>query len=236
MSLGIFSFFATYTICIVLGIAKAVRSGERFDSLTSVVILFGYSIPGFVLAVLLIVFFGPGDQHILELIPVDGGLTSSTVEGYQDWSLWTKFLDYLHHLAAPILCMSVGGFAVLTILTKNTILEEIHKLYAVAARARGLSERKVLYKHVLRNAMIPLVTGFPSSFLTMFFTGSLLLEKIFNLNGLGLLSYNAVMSRDFPLMIGSLFIFTILKLIGILLTDVTYVLVDPRISFEKAEG
>lgn len=235
ISLGAWSFAITYPICILLGIAKAVRNGSRFDSLTSAIILVGYSIPGFVLAVLLIVLFGPGEGHLVELIPI-AGLTSAGDPGYAELSTMAKILDYLHHLAAPILCLSIGSFAVLTMLTKNSLLEEIHQLYAVAARARGLSERKVLYKHVLRNSLIPLVTGFPSTFLFMFLTGSLLIEKIFSLDGLGLLSYSAVMERDFPVIMGSLFIFTLLKLVGQLLTDVAYVIVDPRISFEKGQA
>ena len=231
-SLGIFSFLITYTICILLGIAKAVRNGTPFDTMTSVVILFGYSIPGFVLAVLLIVYFGPGDKHIIDLIPLSG-LTSSALPGYANWSLWRKVADYLHHLAAPLLCLSIGSFAVLTMLTKNSILEEIHQLYAVAARARGLSEKKVLFKHILRNSLIPLITGFPSSFLMMFFTGALLIEKIFSLDGLGLLGYSSIMDRDFPVIMGSLFIFTLLGLSATLIRDICYVIVDPRITYDK---
>lgn len=231
ISLGLWSFLITYPVCVLLGIAKAVRNGTRFDAWTSALILLGYSIPGFVLAVVLIVLFGPGEGHLVELIPI-AGLTSQGEPGYEELSALARILDYFRHLAAPILCLSVGSFAVLTMLTKNSVLEEIHQLYATAARARGLSERKVVYKHVLRNALIPLVTGFPSTFLMMFLTGSLLIEKIFSLNGLGLLGYTAVMERDFPVIMGSLFIFTLLGLIGQLLTDVCYVLVDPRIHFE----
>ncbi|MFH1428436.1 MAG: ABC transporter permease subunit [Candidatus Margulisiibacteriota bacterium] len=236
MSLGVFSFFAVYLICIILGIAKAVRNGARFDTVTSFIILLGYSIPGFVLAVLLVVYFGPGEGHILNIVPLDGGLTSIGTAGYESWSIGKKALDYFHHLWAPTVCLSLGSFAVLTILTKNSILEHMHQLYALAARARGLSEKKVLYKHVLRNSLIPLITGFPSGFLAMFFTGSLLIEKIFGLNGLGLLGYTSVIERDFPVVMSSLFIFTILGLLGQLLTDISYVIVDPRISFEGSRG
>ena len=232
ISLGVFSFFITYICCIILGIRKAVCNGESFDIWTSLLIILGYSIPGFVLAIFLIVFFGPGDSHLIQIIPLDGGLTSHGSSGNADLNWLQRVLDYLHHLIAPVLCLSIGSFAVLTILTKNSILENMHSLYATAARARGLSESKVLYKHVLRNALIPLITGFPAGFLAMFFTGSLLIEKIFGLNGLGLLGYTAVMERDFPVIMGSLFIFTILGLVGRLLTDISYVLVDPRISFE----
>ena len=235
ISLGFWSFLITYPVCIILGITKAVRNGTRFDSATSALILLGYSIPGFVLAVLLIVLFGPGEGHLIELIPISG-LTSEGSAGYADLSAIGRILDYFHHLIAPIICLSVGSFAVLTMLTKNSLLEEIHQLYAVAARARGLSENKVIYKHVLRNSLIPLVTGFPSTFLMLFFGSSLLIEKIFSLNGLGLLSYSAVMERDFPVIMGSLFIFTLLGLIGQLLTDICYVLVDPRIHFDRGQA
>jgi microcin C transport system permease protein len=235
ISLGVFSFFITYTVCVILGIAKAVKHGTPFDSFTSMIILVGYSIPGFVLAVLLIVLFGPGESHIIDLIPISG-LTSYGLPGYDSWSVWHKILDYLHHIVAPIICLSIGSFAVLTMLTKNSVLEEVHKLYAVAARARGLSERKVLFRHIFRNSLIPLVTGFPASFLAMFFTGSLLIEQIFSLNGLGLLSYTSVIERDFPVIMGSLFVFTTLGLVANLLRDVCYVIVDPRISFEKGQS
>ena len=200
---------------------------------SSVIVLIGYSVPGFVLAVLLLVLFGPGEGHIVELIPL-AGLTSGSVEGYESWSAWAKFVDYLHHLVAPIICLTIGSFAVLTMLTKNSMLEEVHKQYVLTARAKGLSERVVIGKHVLRNALIPLVTGFPSGFLAMFFAGSLLIEQIFSLDGLGLLSYTAVIERDFPVVLGSLFVFTILGLVGQLLTDICYVIVDPRISFDES--
>jgi microcin C transport system permease protein len=232
-SLGVISFFLTYFVCILLGIVKAVHHGSRFDVFSSVIVLIGYSVPGFVLAVLLLVLFGPGDGHIVELIPL-AGLTSSGLEGYESWTAWQKFLDYLHHLVAPIICLTIGSFAVLTMLTKNSMLEEIHKQYVLTARAKGLSERNVIVKHVLRNALIPLVTGFPSGFLGMFFAGALLIEQIFSLDGLGLLSYTAVIERDFPVVLGSLFVFTILGLVGQLLTDICYVIVDPRISFDES--
>lgn len=234
-SLGISSFFMAYTICIILGIAKAVRHGSRFDTVSSIIVLLGYSAPGFVLAIFLIVFFGPGDGAIAHLIPLSG-LTSAGAPGYEDWTLWHKFTDYLHHLAAPLFCYVVGSFATLTMLTKNAILEEMQKQYVLTARAKGLSEKTVLFKHVLRNSLIPLVTGFPIGFLAMFFSGSLLLEQIFTLDGLGLLSYQAVIQRDFPIVMGSLYIFTLMALIGQLLTDISYVIVDRRISFEESQG
>ncbi len=231
ISLGVFSFFITYTVCIILGISKAVHHGTKFDALSSVVVLIGYSTPGFVLGVLILALFGPNGS-IANALP-QMGLTSSGIPGYEDWSVFAKVFDYLKHIFAPMICLCIGSFAVLTFLTKNSILDQFHQLYAVAARARGLSEKKVLYKHILRNSLIPLVTGFPSSFLAMFFTGSLLIERVFQLHGLGMLSLDSVLGRDFPVVMGSLFIFTILGLIGALLTDLCYVFVDPRISFEK---
>ena len=231
ISLGVFSFFITYTICIILGISKAVRHGTRFDGISSIFVLIGYSTPGFVLGVLILALFGPNGT-VGSFLP-QMGLSSSGVAGYEEWSLIAKVFDYFKHLFAPMICLCIGSFAVLTFLTKNSILDQFHQLYAVAARARGLSERKVLYKHILRNSLIPLVTGFPSSFLAMFFTGSLLIERVFQLHGLGMLSLDSVLGRDFPVVMGSLFIFTIIGLIGALLTDICYVIVDPRISFDK---
>ena len=233
-SLGVTSFFLTYTICIFLGIAKAVKNGSRFDTWSSLIVLIGYSVPGFVLAIFLIVLLGPGDGAVAHLIPI-AGLTSEGIPGYEAWSLWEKFTDYLHHLAAPLFCYVLGGFATLTLLTKNAFLEEMHKQYVLTARAKGLSEKTVLFKHVLKNSLIPLVTGFPMAFLAMFFTGSLLLEQIFTLDGLGLLSYQAVIQRDYPIVLGTLFIFSLMALIGQLLTDLSYVLIDPRISFDESQ-
>ena len=232
-SLGVTSFFLTYTVCIFLGIAKAVKNGSRFDTWTSLIVLIGYSVPGFVLAIFLIVLLGPGDGAVTHLIPI-AGLTSAGTPGYESWTLWEKFTDYLHHLAAPLFCYVLGGFATLTLLTKNAFLEEMHKQYVLTARAKGLPEKKVFFKHVLKNSLIPLVTGFPMAFLAMFFTGSLLLEQIFTLDGLGLLSYQAVIQRDYPIVLGTLFIFSLMALIGQLLTDLSYVLIDPRISFDES--
>ena len=234
-SLGVTSFFLTYNICIILGIAKAVKNGTRFDTLTSLIVLIGYSVPGFVLAIFLIVLLGPGDGAVAHIIPI-AGLTSAGTPGYENWTFWEKFVDYLHHLAAPLFCYVLGGFATLTLLTKNAFLEEMRKQYVLTARAKGLPEKKVLFKHVLKNSLIPLVTGFPLAFLAMFFTGSLLLEQIFTLDGLGLLSYQAVIQRDYPIVLGTLFIFSLMALIGQLLTDLSYVLIDPRISFDESRG
>ena len=234
-SLGVSSFFITYIICIVLGITKAVRHETQYDTATSLIVLVGYSIPGFVMGIFVIVLLGPGDAAIVHLIPLSG-LTSSGTPGYEDWSTFKKIVDYLHHLAAPLFCFILGGFATLTMLTKNAILEETQKQYVITARAKGLPEKIVLFKHILKNALIPLVTGFPTAFLAMFFAGSLLIEQIFTLDGLGLLSYQAVIQRDYPIVLGTLFIFSLMGLIGQLLTDLTYVLIDRRISFEESQG
>ncbi|KMP10546.1 microcin ABC transporter permease [Candidatus Nitromaritima sp. SCGC AAA799-A02] len=234
-SLGVSSFFLIYSICIILGIAKAVRHETRFDTATSFIVLIGYSTPGFVMGIFVIVFLGPGDGAIAHLIPLSG-LTSAGTPGYEDWSLFKKIMDYLHHLAAPLFCYILGGFATLTMLTKNAILEETRKQYVLTARAKGLPEKVVLFKHILKNALIPLVTGFPTAFLAMFFAGSLLIEQIFTLDGLGLLSYQAVIQRDYPIVLGTLFMFSLMGLIGQLLTDLSYVLIDRRISFEESQG
>jgi microcin C transport system permease protein len=234
-SLGISSFFITYIICIILGISKAVRHESNYDTTTSLIVLVGYSIPGFVMGIFIIVLLGPGDGAIVHLIPLSG-LTSAGSPGYEDWSTFQKVIDYLHHLAAPLFCFILGGFATLTMLTKNAILEETEKQYVLTARAKGLPEKIVLFKHILKNALIPLVTGFPTAFLAMFFAGSLLIEQIFTLDGLGLLSYQAVIQRDYPIVLGTLFIFSLIGLIGQLMTDLTYVLIDRRISFEESQG
>jgi len=234
MRLGIASFFITYISCILLGISKAVRNGTVFDSVTSVLVLVGYGIPGFVLAVFLIQAFGPSGDSWISLIPLRG--IHSPPEIYNTLGAWGKFWDNVHHMIAPVTCLTIQSFAGLTMLTKNSVLEQFHQLYAVAARARGLSRRKVLFKHVLRNSLIPLVTGFPARFVMMFFAGSLLIEKIFSLDGLGLLSFTALVERDYPLIISNLFIFTFIGLACRLLSDIGYVIVDPRISFESRKG
>jgi microcin C transport system permease protein len=230
ISLGLWTFLITYFISIPLGIKKAVRAGTRFDTTTSVVILIGYAIPGFVLGVLLLVLFGGGS--FLQLFPLRG-LTS---DHWAELSMMGKVMDYLWHLVLPITASVLGNFAVITMLTKNSFLEEIRKQYVITARAKGLSEDKVLWKHVFRNAMIPLVTGFPSAFIGAFFTGSLLIETLFSLDGLGLLSYEAVMKRDYPVVLGTLYLFTLIGLFTKLISDIAYVLVDPRIQFESQSG
>jgi len=234
MRLGIISFFLTYSLCLLMGISKAARNGSTYDSVTSVMILIGYGTPGFVLAVFLIRMFGPGSDAIAHLIPLRG--IQSPPEIYNQLSWLGKLWDNIHHLIGPIICLTIGSFAGLTLLTKNSVLEEFHQLYAVAARARGLSKRRVLFKHVLRNSLIPLVTGFPARFVMMFFAGSLLIEKIFSLDGLGLLSYTALVERDYPLIMSNMFIFTYIGLICKLLSDIGYVIVDPRITFEGSRS
>ncbi|MBN9425381.1 MAG: ABC transporter permease subunit [Burkholderiales bacterium] len=228
ISLGVWSFLIVYAVSIPLGIAKAVRNGSRFDLWTSVAILVGYAIPGFVLGVALLVLFGGGS--FWQLFPLRG-LTS---DNFADLTLMGKVLDYFWHLAMPLACLIVGSFAVTTMLTKNTFLEEIRKQYVLTARAKGLSERTVFYKHVFRNALIPLVTAFPAAFVGAFFTGSLLIETLFSLDGLGLLSYEAVIRRDYPVVLGSLYVFSLLGLLTKLLTDLAYTWVDPRVKFEAA--
>ena len=225
ISLGLWSFFLTYLISIPLGIKKAVRAGSRFDFVSSLVILIGYAIPGFVLGVLLLVLFGGGS--FWQLFPLRG-LTS---ENWEQLSLIGKIFDYLWHLVLPITAYVIGSFAIVTILTKNVFLEEIGKQYVLTARAKGLSEKSVLWRHIFRNAMIPLVTGFPAAFVGAFFTGSLLIETLFSLDGLGLLSYEAVIRRDYPVVLGTLYLFTLIGLVVRLFSDLCYALVDPRIQF-----
>jgi microcin C transport system permease protein len=230
MSLGLWTFLIVYLTCIPLGIAKAVRNGSRFDVTTSTFILIGYAIPGFVLAILLIVLFGGGS--FWNIFPLRGLVS----DNWAEMSLVGKILDYLWHMVLPITSSAVGSLAVMTLLTKNSFLEEIHKQYVLTARAKGLSDNQVLYKHVFRNAIIPIITGFPGSFITAFFTGSLLIETIFSLDGMGLLAFESVINRDYPVVLGTLYFFTIIGLVSRLLSDLSYVLVDPRISFESLEN
>ena len=224
ISLGLWTFFLSYLISVPLGIAKAVRAGTRFDTLTSLLVLVGYAIPGFVLGVALLVVFGGQ----LQWFPLRG-LTSSNWEALS-WG--AKITDYLWHIAMPVTASVLGAFAVTTMLTKNAFLEEIRKQYVLTARAKGLSENKVLYKHVFRNALIPIVTGFPAAFIGAFFAGSLLIETLFSLDGLGLLSYESVMRRDYPVVLGTLYLFTLIGLVTKLISDLCYILVDPRIKYE----
>ncbi|MBT6430208.1 MAG: microcin C ABC transporter permease YejB [Rhodospirillaceae bacterium] len=229
ISLGIWTTLLTYLICIPLGIAKAVRDGSRFDIWTSTVINVGYAIPGFLFAVLLIVLFAGGS--FWDIFPLRG-LTS---EGWDDMSWPGKIADYFWHMVLPISAMAIGGFATLTMLTKNSFLDEINKHYVVTARAKGLGERQVLYGHVFRNAMLIVVAGFPSAFIGVLFTGSLLIEVIFSLDGLGLLGFEAALNRDYPVVLGTLYVFTLMGLILNLIGDLMYMIIDPRIDFESRE-
>lgn len=229
ISLGVWSFLIIYLTCIPLGIKKAVRDGTRFDVTTSTVILIGYAIPGFILGIALLVLFGGGS--FFDVFPLKGLVS----DNWDELPWYQKITDYLWHMVLPITASTIGGFATLTMLTKNSFLEEIRKQYVLTARAKGLDESTVLYHHVFRNAIIPVITGFPGAFITAFFTGSLLIETIFSLDGLGLLAYESILKRDYPVVLGSLFFFTILGLIAKLLTDISYVLVDPRIQFDAVD-
>ncbi len=227
ISIGLWTFFITYLISIPLGISKAIRDGTRFDTVSSLLILIGYAIPGFVLGILLLVIFGGGT--FLQIFPLRG-LVSDNWESLS-WS--AKILDYAWHLVLPITASVLGNFAVITMLTKNSFIEEIRKQYVITARAKGLSEGLVMWRHIFRNAMIPLVTGFPAAFIGAFFAGSLLIETLFSLDGLGLMSFEAVMRRDYPVVFGTLYVFTLIGLFTKLISDIAYVLVDPRIQFES---
>ncbi len=224
MSLGLWTFFISYLIAVPLGVAKAVRAGSRFDLFSTFVILVGYAIPGFVLGVALLVVFGGQ----LQWFPLRG-LTSSN---WEELSWGARIVDYLWHITLPVTAMVVGSFAVTAMLTKNAFLEEIRKQYVITARAKGLSERQVLWKHVMRNALIPIITGFPAAFVGAFFTGSLLIETLFSLDGLGLLSYESVIRRDYPVVMGTLYLFTLIGLVTKLISDLCYVGVDPRVKFD----
>lgn len=230
ISLGLWSTLIMYLVSIPLGIAKAMRHGSTFDVWTSTAIIVGYAIPAFLFAILLIVLFAGGSYF--DWFPLRG-LTSNN---FDELSLWGKIADYFWHLALPVTALVIGNFATLTLLTKNSFLDEIGKQYVTTARAKGLSESRVLYGHVFRNAMLIIIAGFPSAFIGLFFTGSLLIEVIFSLDGLGLMSFESAINRDYPVVFGTLFIFTLLGLIVKLIGDLTYTLVDPRIDFESREG
>lgn len=226
ISLGLWSLLIIYSVSIPLGVAKAVREGSKFDVWTSSVIFVGFAVPGFLFAILLIVVFAGGNY--LEWFPLRG-LTSG------NWSSmgWPdRIRDYFWHLTLPLASLTIGGFATLTMLTKNSFLEEISKQFVLTARSKGLTEQRVLYGHVFRNAMLIVIAGFPAAFIGILFTGSLLIEVIFSIDGMGLLSYEAVVKRDYPILFGTIFIFTLIGLIMRLVSDLTYVLVDPRIDFE----
>jgi microcin C transport system permease protein len=230
ISLGVWTVLLTYFISIPLGIRKAVEDGSKFDMWTSAVIVVGYSVPSFLFAILLIVLFAGGSYW--QIFPLRG-LVSDNWEQL-DWG--ARILDYFWHLCLPITAMVIGSFATLTMLVKNSFLDEINKLYVTTARAKGLTERRVLYGHVFRNAILIVVAGFPGAFIAILFTQNLLIEMIFSLDGLGLLSFESIVNRDYPVVFGSLYIFTLLGLVLNLIGDLTYTLVDPRIDFEKREA
>ena len=229
ISLGLWSLLLIYSISIPLGIAKAVRDGSSFDFWTSSIIFVGYAIPSFLFAILLIVLFAGGNYF--EFFPLRGLVS----ENWNELGWAEKVLDYLWHLVLPVSALTIGGFATLTMLTKNSFLEEISKQFVLTARAKGISERRVLYGHIFRNAMLIVIAGFPSAFIGIFFTGSLLIEVIFSLDGIGLLGYDAVIKRDYPILFGTMFVLTLIALFMQLIGDLIYVLVDPRIDFETRD-
>lgn len=229
ISLGIWTTLLTYLISIPLGIRKAVKDGSRFDSWTSGVIIFGNAVPSFLFAILLIVLFAGGS--FVDWFPLRGLVS----ENWSELGLFDKVIDYLWHIALPVLALTIGAFAGLTMLTKNSFLDQINQQYVVTARAKGLAEKRVLYGHVFRNAMLIVIAGFPAAFIGILFTGSLLIEVIFSLDGLGLLGFEAALNRDFPVLFGTLFFFSLLGLVLNLVGDLAYVVIDPRIDFESRE-
>ena len=230
ITLGLWSTLIAYAVSIPLGIRKAVKDGSRFDTWTSAFIIAAYAIPSFLFAIMLLVLFAGGSYY--QWFPLRG-LTSNN---FDDLTAMGKVLDYFWHITLPVLAGTIGGFATLTLLTKNSFLDEIKKLYVVTAKAKGLSERQVLYGHVFRNAMLIVIAGFPSLFISVFFGGSLIIETIFSLDGLGRLGFEAAVARDYPIVFGTLYIFGLMGLLVAILSDLMYVFVDPRIDFEKREG
>ena len=229
ISLGLWLTLLTYLISIPLGVRKAVADGSRFDTWTSAVIIVGFAIPGFLFAILLIILFAGGS--FFNWFPLRG-LTS---DGWSNFPWYWKIIDYFWHLTLPLIAMGLGAFATMTLLTKNSFLDEIRKQYVMTARAKGCTERQVLYGHVFRNAMLIVIAGFPGAFIHAFFSGSLLIETIFSLDGLGLLSFESVLNRDYPVVFGTLFIFSLVGLVIGLVSDLTYMWIDPRIDFEARE-
>jgi microcin C transport system permease protein len=229
ISLGIWMTLLSYLISIPLGIHKAVRDGSPFDTWTSGVIIIGYAIPGFLFAILLIILFAGGS--FFQIFPLRGLVS----DGWAQLPWWEKILDYFWHLVLPIVSMGLAAFATMTLLTKNSFLEELRKQYVLTARAKGCSERQVLYGHIFRNAMLLVIAGFPAAFVSAFFAGSLLIETIFSLDGLGLLSFESVLNRDYPVVFANLYIFALVGLVVNLISDLTYTWIDPRIDFESRE-
>lgn len=230
ISLGLWSTLLAYLISIPLGIRKAVLDGSRFDTWTSWVIIVAYAIPGFLFAILLLVLFAGGS--FLQIFPLRG-LTS---DYFDQLSLGEKILDYFWHITLPIIASTISAFATLTLLTKNSFMDEIQKQYVITARAKGLSDRRVLWGHVFRNAMLIVIAGFPAVFIGVFFGGSLIIETIFSLDGLGRMGFEAAVARDYPVIFGTLFVFGLMGLVVGILSDLMYVFVDPRIDFERREG
>ena len=230
ISLGLWTTLLSYLVSIPLGIRKAVRDGTAFDAWTSGVVIVGYAIPGFLFAVMLLIFFAGGSY--LQAFPLRG-LTS---DGFEMLSWPEKLADYFWHITLPVIAMSISGFATLTLLTKNSFLDEIRKQYVMTARAKGLTERRILYGHVFRNAMLIVIAGFPGAFISIFFTGAFIIEIVFSLDGLGLLGYESVLNRDYPVVFGTLFLFSLMGMVVKLISDLTYVWIDPRIDFESREA
>lgn len=226
ISLGLWSTIIIYMVSIPLGIAKAIHHGSRFDIWSSAVVIVGYAIPGFLFAILLIIFFASGNYF--SWFPLRGLVSPD----WEQLNWYQQIGDYFWHLALPTLAMVIGGFATLTMLTKNSFLDEINKQYVVTARAKGLDENSILYRHVFRNAMLIIIAGFPSAFISLFFTGSMLIEVMFSLEGIGLLGFESTIQRDYPVVFSSLYIMTLLGLLLNIISDITYTLVDPRIDFE----
>ena len=230
ISLGLWTTLLAYMISIPLGIRKALLDGSSFDNWTSTLIIIGYSIPGFLFAIFLLVLFAGGSY--LQLFPIRGLVSSN----FENMSFFGQIKDYFWHIALPVLASTVSAFATLTLLTKNSFLDEIKKQYVITARSKGLSDQRVLYGHVFRNAMLIIIAGFPGLFISVFFGSSLIIETIFSLDGLGRLGFEAAVSRDYPVVFGTLYIFGLLGLVVGLLSDLMYVWVDPRIDFEKRQS
>ncbi len=230
ISLGLWSTLIAYMISIPLGIRKAVKDGSKFDTWTSVLIILAYAIPGFLFAILLLVLFAGGSYF--QIFPLRG-LTS---ENFSELGLFSKIIDYLWHISLPVLASSISAFATLTLLTKNSFLDEIQKNYVITARSKGVSEKRILYGHVFRNAMLIVIAGFPAVFIGVFFTGSLIIETIFSLDGLGRMGFEAAIARDYPVIFGTLFIFGLMGLVVGIISDLMYVFIDPRIDFDIREG
>ncbi len=229
ISLGLWIMIITYAVSIPLGIRKAIRDGSKFDIWTSAIISIGYAIPSFILAIFLIIVFAGGSYY--NWFP----LRLLTSDNFSDLSVWGKIKDYAWHLALPLTALGIGSFATMTLLTKNSFLDEIKKQYVTTARAKGLTENRVLYGHVFRNAMMLVISGFPGAFLHAFFTGSLLIEQVFSLDGLGLLTFKSVVDRDYAVVFASLYIFTLIGLLVALVSDLMYTWIDPRIDFEARD-